>query len=591
MVELDLMARLRESLSEEEAGRLDAAMEDAPRAPSPIVPYAKSRKTVLAQQLAKVQRRLAQVQTESIRLAVPLRHLESFFASRQQVRILSGSNQSAKTYHAVLEAARAVLGRDPYGKYPKENGRAILVGYDNDHLNDPLYKKLFEPGEFYLVRDEETKKWRSVRPDPNDPQMIDPYDLSVREKWKEAPPLIPPRMVVEHKWEVSNRIPRSTTLTNGWQILWRSSNSRPPRGRQIHFALLDEDLRNTNGWVNEMIPRLVKHGGRMVWAATAQEGGPELDDLIRKAETGSEHIGFWRLLITDNPFISDEQREFFRSALTTEEDLAVRYYGETAFSQKRVYRDYDPNGIHGCEPFSIPTDKWARYVILDPGRKHCGTIFLAVDPEERHAWVYEALDLRNSDAIRWAHEVAVREHGMKFEAFIIDQQMGKETHVGREYLKNVARQYWNALVEAGVTPRRLGGEPALGGFFPGSNNIEAREEALIGWMSPRPTSSPFAGTPKLQVMRGMSPELDRQIRIAQTDEHGKRVQSIKQDILVCLEYASAFEPGYHEPEPSRVPEVSLPITPWDRLQQKKKRVRRKRGGAQRFGSSLEMGGY
>lgn len=554
-------------------------------------------KAVLAQEAARLAKKLERLSTEALRLARPLPHVESFHESRKQVRILSGSNQSSKTFHEELEIGRALAGCDPWGKYPKTNGRAIFVGYDSDHLANPLYLKLFEQGEFKIIRDEQTRKWRAVRPDPKNPRQLDPYDKAYEEQWKDAPPLIPPRMVANVAWEVaSKKIPRYITLTNGWKTLWRSSNSRPPRGQQVHLVALDEDLRNTNGWVNEMIPRLVKHGGRLIWAATAQEGGPELDELMRKAEQGSQHIGFWRLLLEDNPFISGEQREFMLEGLTTEEDIAVRYYGETLFSQRRVYRDYSPNGMHGCEPFPIPMHKWARYVVLDPGRQHCGTIFLAVDPDERHVWVYDAIDLRHSNAERWAHEVRIRQHGMKFDAIICDQQMGKQTHIGRSQVNSVARQYWDALMAAGVQVRRMGPEPRLCGFFPSANDVGAREEALLAWMSPRDTASPFAGTPKLQVMRGMSPELDRQIRLAQADttKHQDKRMPMQEDLLVCLEYAAAFNPNYHKPEPivNRTGrELPKPMTVPEMLQAKRERMARKAPqGGKSFGRFMNIGG-
>jgi hypothetical protein len=570
------------------------AMASRPEEVSRPEPSRDTQRAVLAQEAARLARRLGKLETEAIRLARPLPHVASFHESRKQIRILSGSNQSAKTYHEVLEIGRAITGQDPYKKYPKHNGRAILVGYDGDHLSDPFYQKLFLPGEFKIIRDERTRKWRAVRPDPADPRRLDPYDLAYQEQWRDAPPFVPPRMVASVAWEVaSKRIPRNITLTNGWQTLWRSSNSRPPRGRQVHLVALDEDLRNTNAWVNEMIPRLVKHAARMIWAATAQEGGPELYELCQKADAGSAHVGFHRLLIADNPFISDEQRAFFLDTLTSEEERAVRYYGENALAVRLVYRDYDPNGMHGCEPFAIPAHKWARYVVLDPGRQHCGTLFLAVDPQEKHVYVYDAMDLRNSDATRWAHEVAARQMGMKFEAVIVDQRMGKQTHVGREYLKNVARQYWEALVEAGVEPRRRGVDPRLGGCFPGSDDVDAREETLLSWLQPRPIGSPFAGTPRLQVFRGMSPELDRQIRLASRDyaNHKEKRAAQQEDLLVCLEYAAAFNPGFHSPEPAIRSDTAMPITIPERPAQKQALANRRRGRSQQaFGTRMQIGG-
>jgi hypothetical protein len=591
-----MIANLSDLVAEmdEEEARNILSLSAAPRRPV-AGPANDTRRAVLLQRVAYLRKKVARLQTEALRLARPLPHMERFHASRKQIIILSGANQSSKTFHALLEAARALTGQDPYNKYPKKDGRAIFCGYDNDHLSDPLYRKLFLAGEFRLIRDEHTRKWRAVRPDPDNPRQLDPYDLAYQEQWKDAPPLIPEKMVAEVAWEVaSKQIPRNITLTNGWRILWRSSNSRPPRGRQVDFVLLDEDLRNTDAWVNEMIPRLLKRRGKMLWAATAQEGGPELITLCDQADQGSPHIDFYRMLIVDNPHITDDQRKFLLQTLTSEDEVAVRFHGENAAALRYIYKHiYDPNGIHGCEPFQIPTHEWARYVILDPGRQHCGSLFLAVDPQEKHRYVYDAIDIRHGDATGWAHEAALRQGSMRFEAFVVDQQMGKQTHVGREKIHNVAHQYWHALKEAGVVPRRQGSEPRLAGFFPGTNDVASREEALLNWMQPRGLANPFAGSPVLQVMRGISPKLDKQINLAQVDstKHKDKRQAFQEDLLVCLEYAAAFNPGFHPPVPTQELMTPRPLTVPEQLAAKREHYRKRRVRSGRsFGHGMTIGG-
>lgn len=507
------------------------------------------------------------LRNETLQLAHPLPHARELFVTMKKVMIADGSNQSGKTSNAALMVARALCGHDPK-RFPRSNGCAVFVGLDGDHLADPMFKKLFKPGEFKLIPDEQTGLLRAVRPDPSNPLKLDPYDDAYREKWVDAPPMIPERMVVSHAWEQQNKeIPRVTKLVNGWRILWRSSNGKPPQGIQVHLIWADEELNNSYRWINEMIPRLIRHGGRLLWSATPENGGPELYELREKADADSQYVHRTTFLIDQNPFFSDEEKAAFKALLTDEMAVAVKYYGEYALTGRRVYPTYDPMGIHGCEPFEIPDD-WCRYVVLDPGTTHCGTCFAAVDPEESHVWIYDSMDLTNSDASRWAGEVLKRQGEFRFEAFIIDQQMGKETHVGGAM--NVAQQYFNKLTEAGVVPRSLG---PLHGFFAGSNDIQARQESLREWMNVR-GSGPWAGTAKLQVFRGCNPVLDRQIKLAQTDpKNPKKRLKGKEDVLVTAEYLSAHDPRWNEPESL----VSAPPrdTVFDRFQQKKKMLRRK----------------
>jgi len=543
---------------------------ELPPQPQPPPRKLKASVPVLAIEVNRLAGRIAQLEMEAIRLAKPLPKAESFHASDKPIRILTGANQATKTFHGILELSRALLGKDPYGKYPKRDGRAIVVGYDQDHLTDPIFRKMFLPGEFKLIRDEHTGKFRAVRPDPNNPTRLDPYDLAYSEKWIDAPPFIPPHQV-KHAWEnFAQQIPRiSTILPTGWKLLWRSSNSRPPRGRQINIALLDEDLHSPGPWINEMIPRLLKHHGKLIWLATAQEGGPEMYELCEKAKTGSSYIEVIRLLLTDNPYIDENARAFMLDTLTTEEDIQVRFYGENAITTRLIYRHYEPNGVHGCEPFPVPTNEWCRIIGVDPGRKHCGTVFVAIDPEEKHRWLYDAFDLQQGDAHSWAAQIAARQGDMRFEAIVMDRDMGKETPTAS--CRSVAQQYWSALVQAGVKPRRQG---PLAGFFPGSNQPAAREEGLLSWMMVR-GSGPYAGLPLLQVMKGICPELDRQIKLAQMDPNNpEKRRKMRQDLLVALEYVAHMDPQYHEPQ-SAEHEMQLgkPKTVSERLQEKRQRIR------------------
>jgi hypothetical protein len=127
--------------------------------------------------------------------------------------------------------------------------------------------------------------------------------------------------------------------------------------------------------------------------------------------------------------------------------------------------------------------------------------------------------------------------------------MGKQVPPG--FGKNVATQFMECFEEIGLAPRVKG---PLAGFFPGSSDVNAREQALLGWMNVR-GSGPFAGTPVLKVARGRLPKLEKQIRQAKIDtDTGKRNIKLDQDLVVCLEYGAGFAPKYHPPEKQKEPE-------------------------------------
>ncbi len=520
-------------------------------------------------------RKLAALRAEGLALYQPLPAAEAFHASLKKFRTVTGSNRAGKTCCAAAESCRIWTGSDPYDKAPKRDGASWAIGLDGDHLA-LMWSICSKPGAFKVIRDEETRLWRAVRPDPNDPTRLDAYDEAYREKWKDAPPLLPPRIIKGNPaWEDKAKgIPRKVTLLNGWEILWRSSKGDSPQGDHLNWVWIDEQIENEDfydegkrGLVG--LSEQAKHMPRFVWSATPQTFNTQLLDLKERADAGAKDVDSFQLLIAANPYIPKEEKESFYNGLD-EEERDVRWHGIPAIIRQRVYQHYDPQGVHGFDPFPMDLSRYCRYVALDPGRQHCGTVFVAIDPEEKHRWLFHGFDLRNADAQAWAGEVARHEHGMKFEAFVIDQQMGKQTRPGLGSA-NTAQQYFEALLNAGITPRTMG---PLNGFFPGTNDVSAREESLIRWLTIRGTG-PWAGLPLLQVQRGCCPQLDKQFRNARY-RNGKRDKTVTQDILESLEYISAFDPRYHPPVPSFTPGTQKKQTVQDQFQARKARIAARR---------------
>jgi hypothetical protein len=395
---------------------------------------------------------------------------------------------------------------------------------------------------------------RAVRPDPNDPRHLDPYDLAYREKWKDSEPLIPPRFLPPHSVAWSNYakgVPRTVHIpATGWRLELRPSGSPPDQGDHYNVAVNDEEMERPD-WYYEQVRGLVgmaHEGGeyppRLIWDGTAQVHNPEFANLREKALANAPGFASFFFLIDNNPYVPDEEKAAFLSALP-EGEAETRYYGIPSHSQVAAYPAYDPNGIHGCEPFDIPTD-WTRYAVIDPGTGRCGLLLLAVDPDEEHVWVYAARVFRNSTARRVAQTLKELEGEIRFEAFYIDSRAGSQHSLNAE--ESTAARFADAFRQVGLKARIPG---SMQGFSRGNPNVEARTLALRAWLEPR-LSGPFQGTPVLQVMRGVSPALDRQIQAARCDPDNpqKRAKEGDCDLLDTLEYAAAGHLCYHEPEPS-----------------------------------------
>jgi hypothetical protein len=500
--------------------------------------------------------KMHQLRMEALRLYLSLPHAEEFHQSRAKWRLAIGSNRAGKSLSCGVEFSRAVIGMDPYDKYPRNGGNAIVVGADSDHLA-MQWRTISEEGAFYIIQDEQTRLWRAVRPHPNDPTQLDDYDDAYREKWKPAPPLIPRRMYAKPAMEDAGKgVPRVVNFHTGWKSLWRTGNGHPQKGAHYNLGWLDEDMQNDQFYeeVNRGLVGLnepEKWAPKGIWSATPQTDNMKLIELRELSDAGAEHIKSFFFTIDQNPYVpASERRAFFESM--NEQEREVRYYGRSAIEGRYVYSMYDPQGVHGCEPGDI-LPNCAHYLFADPGSTCAAALFVAVDPFEQHAWVYNGFTVKNCTIQQWAGEVAQRCPDVLFEAAIMDQQAGRCKHgYGGEV--TTAKQWWDALIRAGVrvkTQGNMGGS----GFYASNPDIAYRQAALQDWMLPR-DSGEWRGTSKLKVVRGCFPDLDKQIRHAQMQQVKRTDRTVRtekrasrtEDALVCLEYAAAFSPSYREPE-------------------------------------------
>jgi hypothetical protein len=493
-----------------------------------------------------------------------------FHRSQAKWRVLDGSNQSMKTTTAAAEVALAFCGRNP--KYRPKSGKAIILGLDEDHLADPMAVKMLQPGAFKIIQDEITGKWRSVRADPNDPTKLDPYDAAYREKWKDGPPLIPPRFIKSIAWEDRAKgVPRIIEGITEWEMQFRSSRGKPLQGKVFDLPWIDEHIEQDQ-WFYEIVRGMMaladgQRTPRGIWSATPQNVNLPLLELRRRADAGDPNVFALKVLLADNPFLLDEEKEEFEKTIP-EGERPVRILGHYYIVGRQFYSTFDPMGPHGCDPFAVPAN-WTVFVSVDPGVQRCGTVILAVDPEEKHIWILSAFRVKKRDSITWAEEVKRRLPKQKVEAFIIDHRAGRCTRAGGVPDEDtIASKYWEGVEALGIVPRISG---PLDGFFPGSDQVEAREMAVTDALRPR-ADGPFLNTPLLRAFRGETTELDREMQNANYPKVGKRTRVVD-DIVVALEYGVAFKPYYQEPEEARQTPENPTERRWHQKQERRKRRR------------------
>ena len=487
-----------------------------------------------------------------------------------------------------------MCGCDPYNKYPKNGGLALFVGLEWKHMS-LLYHNMFCEGAFKIIKDEHTRLYRSVRYDRNDPTKLEEYDEAYREQWKDAPPLVPPRMIRLISWNDHNLDqPKRIFLTNGWDSLWATAEGEPDQGKHYSLVRFDEEMNNPVFYAEAhrgmtRTYETERHRPKGIWSATSQVANVELAELRDKAtaDPDSDFVQQFSFTIDANPYIPRSAKNDFKAGLS-EEDIQTRYYGFASSETRRMYKRYNAMGNsddgtgHGCEPFQVDLLKFTRYVFLDPSVTHCATLVIAIDELEQYKTVIGGFDIQGATARMWAKELKEREDGMMFECCFIDERMGNESLAAREKT-TVAKEYAAAFKEIGLQFRQHG---SLEGFFPACADREARIIALNSAMEVR-GSGPFEGTCQLRVFRGVLPELDKQIRRAQTDPKNPKKwlknPKIPQDFLEDLEYAAAANLRYTEPKKVILPKLATVADHWKERQ----KLKRKREAMERTCATYE----
>jgi len=525
----------------------------------------KKRLDVLSEsQLADYTRRiieeLCKRQRDALNLYVPFQPpAASFHECAERTRLVIGPNRSGKTLSASVEVARIVRGLDPFAdekRIPKQNGVLLAVGKDGDHLADPMWKKLSWPGAFWIIKDPDTKQWRSVRPDPNNPTQLDPYDESERpfflggkkkvSKWRPAPPLIPPSaMDGPPVWEHAGlSIPRLVRLTSGWQIRFHTSRGNIRMGIIVNVGWFDEEIDGSR-WYPETRARLVDTDGMFFWSATPEGATHQLLALHEAMESGTDGIREFNLSLEDSPFMTRAAKQAFFNNLTPDE-REVKYYGKFAILGFKTYPTYNLH-THGVDAFD-PPHNWMRVLAIDPGARG-GVLFGAVPPpdENKEVWlhIYDELALPNASADELAEKIKLRATGYKWETFIMDGHAGRATPMNFDL--RVVDHWRNAFKRAGLVSRLT-----THGFQYGSDNVDARIESVKRMLA----DIPGEGQTRIKFHRGKCPMLDEQMR-HRIYKPGmeRRDDRTAHDMVDALEYLVAyFDTGlYHHP-PEKVPQ-------------------------------------
>lgn len=503
---------------------------------------------------------------ETLRLFRALPHALGFHLSTAPERVLRGGNQSSKTTSAAFEIASAATGiplNGPDGKpmpfqYPNRPLLIWITGYDLNHIGSTIHHKLFEPGAIDVIRDSETGRLRAYRP-------WDPDDLARESEIEPAAPLIPPRMIDPKGWAWENKGERAFSvcrLKNGTEIRAFPSGGHCPMGRAVDIVWIDEDIQDGLERVQELRIRQGKVSGRFIWSAWPLSRNEALVSMSRRADSQKHldepDIEEWVLKYSDNPYIPDKQRKRILAGMTSDERRS-RDLGEYLTDLQLVFPTFDLD-VHGLPNrkeedalghhlsklnYRIP-DEWSHYLVIDPGSRHQGTLFLAVPPPEigDYGVQYDEVYLENKDAMDLARAIRNKAGERRFEAFVIDWRAGRQTPMGLG--KRVIEVYTEAFKKMGLSSYATGS-----GFFYGSDDVAARNMQVRQWLSRRAD-----GSTKFRIIPETTPETQREFlmyrRQITRHEIKEKVDDRHNHLMDCLGYLAAFEPTYVRRSPKAI---------------------------------------
>ena len=441
-----------------------------------------------------------------------------------------------------------------------------MIGWDLKHIGQTLHKLLFQPGmggTLRVIQDKDGgpyRIWNRANPD----------DMARKAKSKLAEPIIPERLIKRFVWDANaSNLFEFVELVNGAKIYAYPSSARNPKqGDAVSGIWVDDDIQFYSH-LSEWQDRLTDLNGWFMWSVWPHQQNPAIEELIDRAEEQSgdpnPRIETFRLRMTDNPFIAENNKQNALERMGDAENIARRNDGDLGLESLMMYEYI--SSIHAIEPVRqnetppgngsvrdflkthlhrygrLPSE-WTRYLIIDPSftRSACHS-YVVLPPE------VEGMEIGNTAVLEWemvakqckpsdlAGKLRSKMLGFPYEAFVMDKAVGRQTRVGMD--DTVFAAYAKEFERQGIMSRQTGP-----GFIPGCNVPATCFRAVRDLMG-----SADRGRPTIYFVRDMCPETIREF----TTYRKKRIEVAgevtmldepknprKHDCMAALQYFAAF---------------------------------------------------
>ena len=518
----------------------------------------------------RVANEIAKRQIEALNLYRPQPLQDDFHKCDAKERMFQGGNRAGKSLAAFAEDARAVLGKDPYDKYPS-SGTLAIVGYKEWHIGNVIYPYLFKAGAFNIIRDEETGLWRVYRP-------WVPQDKAREKQAKPSPPLIPPRFIDKVVWkDRGKQIFSNVYLKTGWEILAFSSAARPDQGYKADLIHFDEDVLDPM-WYEEAAGRTIDRDGKIIWSALPHDDNDAIARFAERAEKqieDQERTGkkpstvVFRSSMEANPYLPEDAKAAAIAGWKSMGDdvYRKRALGELVTDSVLMYPMWKQQ-VLDVEHYTGQLDEvdeylragkvplhWCRRLAVDPGHKVGAAVLIATPPSGKFHLVYGEVYLHQCTSMLMASALEIVSRNVTFQSFLIDAHGGNLTSLDTGIAPREA--YERDMKTKNVSCTETGSR-----FIPGCSVIAYREEVLRGMLL-----IGSHGRPQILIDYEKVPELDREMRRfrkkkvnGQVTDTGNRRSDTH--AVECLEYLSTYlhdlpaDDVYISPKAPKKPETA-----------------------------------
>jgi len=447
---------------------------------------------------------------------------------------------------------------------PHQRGKPLVmwvIGYDQKHIGQTIYRLLFKMDLFQIIRDKETNSWRTFR-------RWDPEDAERIAEAKPSPPLIPSNYAPKKNWaweDAAKKVFERVTIQHPQtkqvlaEIFTFSSRGEVKAGDAVDVIWIDEKIEYPEH-VAEWQMRLVDKNGWIFWSSWPAIDNDALQNISRQAEEciakGKTTVQECVLTSTGNKQIDQEALSDKLSQLS-EEERQARDLGLYVTDRLRMYPLFD-KAIHSAifedgrsDALSeylksrrhlnfAPGNDWTHELILDPGTNNPAILLCAIPPPNLGEYfvVYDELVPGRADADQLAEMLKKKVLNSRFFRFIIDAQAGRQTPMS--FSVSIMQNYSTAFQKRGIMCETTGSN-----FILGSNQVGARIGMLQSWLHLNKE-----GMPKLRIVTENCVTLCKQLRsymrenVAKNDNEFKPANGQRIDTCQCLEYWAASFPTH-----------------------------------------------